>query len=234
VKPIYTKNRTIGLLGGSFNPAHAGHLHISEHALNTLGLDEIWWLVSPQNPLKSKDDMADYGERFASAVAITKSNKKIFVSDIEQKIGTKYTYQTISELQKRYHGTHFIWLMGADNLAGFHRWQRWQEILRLVPIVVFDRAPYSFTSLASKTYLRMRKFLNVNSLHKNSTPPSDRHPALDTVSRDKPNDGICNTRPRGKHGVTTSLDMKNTRQSLSFVRLKRDANSSTAIRSRKK
>jgi len=186
VKPIYTKNRTIGLLGGSFNPAHVGHLHISEHALNTLGLDEIWWLVSPQNPLKSKDDMADYGERFASAKLVTKANRKIFVSDIEQKIGTKYTYQTISELQKCYHGTNFIWLMGADNLAGFHRWQRWQEILLLVPIVVFDRAPYSFTSLASKTYLRMRKFLNAG-----KTP------------------------------------------SLSFVRLKRDANSSTAIRSKK-
>lgn len=187
MKPIYTKNRTIGLLGGSFNPAHAGHLHISEYALNMLGIDEIWWLVSPQNPLKSKDDMADYGERFISAKKITAKNRKIFVSDIERKIGTKYTYQTIYELQKRYHGTNFIWLMGADNLAGFHHWQRWQEILRLVPIVVFDRAPYSFTSLASKTYLRMRKFLNAG-----KTP------------------------------------------SLSFVRLKRDANSSTAIRSRKK
>ena len=159
MKPIYTKNRTIGLLGGSFNPAHAGHLHISEHALKTLGIDEVWWLVSPQNPLKSADSLADYGERFASAKAITKHNRRIFVSDIEKLINTRYTYQTLVQLQKRYHGTRFVWLMGADNLAGFHRWQHWQSILHLLPIVVFDRSPYSFVSLASKTYLRMQKFL---------------------------------------------------------------------------
>ncbi len=159
MKPIYTKNRTIGLLGGSFNPAHAGHLHISEHALKTLGIDEVWWLVSPQNPLKSADSLADYSERFASAKVITKHNRRIFVSDIEKHINTRYTYQTLVQLQKRYHGTRFVWLMGADNLAGFHRWQHWQLILRLIPIVVFDRSPYSFVSLASKTYQRMSKFL---------------------------------------------------------------------------
>jgi nicotinate-nucleotide adenylyltransferase len=159
VKPIYTKNRTIGLLGGSFNPAHAGHLHISEYALNSLGMDAIWWLVSPQNPLKSVDSLADYNDRFASAKNITRNNRRIFVSDIEKKINTRYTYQTILQLKKRYHGTNFIWLMGADNLAGFNRWQHWQSILELVPIVVFDRAPYSYTSLGSKTYIRMRRFL---------------------------------------------------------------------------
>lgn len=162
MKPIYTKNRTIGLLGGSFNPAHCGHLHISEYALRTLGINEIWWLVSPQNPLKDKNSLADYTKRLDSARRITAKNKHIFVSDLEQSINTRYTYETIIELKKRYHGTNFIWLMGADNLAGFHRWQHWQEILKLLPIVVFDRAPYSFTSLASKTYLRMRRFLLKN------------------------------------------------------------------------
>jgi len=159
VKPIYTKNRVVGLFGGSFNPAHSGHLHISEYALKKLGMDEIWWLVSPKNPLKSADSLADYSERFASAKELTKHNRQIFVSDIEQKIGTKYSYQTIAYLQKKHKGTRFIWLMGADNLALFHRWQRWQEILEMLPVTVFDRSPYSFTSLASKTCLRMRRNL---------------------------------------------------------------------------
>ena len=162
MKPIYTKNRIIGLLGGSFNPAHAGHLHISEYALKSLGIDEVWWLVSPKNPLKSADSLADYNERIASARIVTKHNQRIFVSDIEKHISTSYTYQTLRQLQKRYHGTKFIWLMGADNLAGFHRWQHWQRILKILPIIVFDRSPYSFVSLASKTYIRMRKFLQQN------------------------------------------------------------------------
>jgi nicotinate-nucleotide adenylyltransferase len=172
LNPIYTKNRIIGLLGGSFNPAHCGHLHISEYALNALGMDEIWWLVSPQNPLKPVGSLADYNERFEFAKIITKRNRHIFVSDIEQKIDTQYTYQTLSELKKRYRGTDFVWLMGADNLAGFHRWQHWQSILNLLPIVVFDRAPYSFTSLSSKTYQRMRRFLlnNQNASCNSKTP----------------------------------------------------------------
>ena len=160
------------MLGGSFNPAHAGHLHISEYALKTLRIGEIWWLVSPQNPLKSKDSMGDYVERFASAQSITRHNRRIFVSNIEQRINTSYSYQTISTLKKLYPGTNFIWLMGADNLAGFHRWQHWQSIIKLVPIVVFDRAPYSFTSISSKTYQRMHRFLlnNHNSTTGSPTP----------------------------------------------------------------
>ncbi len=147
-------------------------MHISEYALNALGMDEIWWLVSPQNPLKPVGSLADYNERFEFAKIITKRNKHIFVSDIEQRIDTQYTYQTLSELKKRYRGTNFVWLMGADNLAGFHRWQHWQSILNLLPIVVFDRAPYSFTSLSSKTYQRMRRFLlnNQNASCNSKTP----------------------------------------------------------------
>lgn len=173
MKPVYTKNRVIGLLGGSFNPAHAGHLHISNYALNKLKLDEIWWLVSPQNPLKSTDDMADYDERFKSAISITKYNRRILISDIEKKLGTNYTYQTLSQIKKRYKGTNFVWLMGADNLAGFHKWQHWQRILELMPIIVFDRSPYSFTSLASKTYQRMLLFLQNNNHNvRTATTPS--------------------------------------------------------------
>lgn len=147
------------MLGGSFNPAHHGHIHISEYALKKLGMDEVWWLVSPQNPLKPVGSLGDYNERFEFAKNITGRNRHIFVSDIEKKINTKYTYQTLCKLQKLYTGTHFVWLMGADNLAGFHMWQHWQSILKMMPVVVFDRAPYSFTSLSSKTYRRMRRFL---------------------------------------------------------------------------
>lgn len=172
MKPIYTRNRVIGLLGGSFNPAHLGHLHISKYALNALGIDEVWWLVSPQNPLKPVGGMADYRERFQFAKKITKGNKRIFVSDIEQKMNTQYTYETLYKLQKHYAGTNFVWMMGADNLATFHRWQHWQLILKLMPIMVFDRAPYSFTSLSSKTYQRMRRFLlnHSNQIYNNEIP----------------------------------------------------------------
>ncbi len=172
MKPIYTKNRVIGLLGGSFNPAHLGHLHISKYALNALGIDEVWWLVSPQNPLKPVGGMADYKERFEFAKKITKGNRRIFVSDIEQKMNTQYSYETLSKLQKRYQGTNFVWMMGADNLATFHHWQHWQSILKLMPVVVFDRSPYSFTSLSSKTYQRMWRFLlnNGNYSCNNRTP----------------------------------------------------------------
>ncbi len=159
MKPIYTRNRIVGLLGGSFNPAHAGHIHISEYALRKLGIDEVWWLVSPQNPLKPVDGMGDYMERYEFAKNITRKNRHIYVSNIEKLINTQYTYQSLSELKKRYPGTDFIWLMGADNLAGFHLWQHWQSILKMMPVVVFDRSPYSFTSISSKTYQRMRRFL---------------------------------------------------------------------------
>jgi len=152
-------NRTIGLLGGSFNPAHGGHLHITLHALKSLKLDEVWWLVSPHNPLKSPSSLAAYEERLQSARNIAAHHKRIRVLDIEARLGARYSYQTIALLKRRFPSTNFVWLMGADNLAQFHRWRRWQHILSTIPIVVFDRAPYSHTSLRSKTYLRAHKFL---------------------------------------------------------------------------
>ncbi|MEZ5691102.1 MAG: nicotinate (nicotinamide) nucleotide adenylyltransferase [Rickettsiales bacterium] len=160
MKPVYTKNRVVGLLGGSFNPAHVGHLHISEYALKKLGIDCLWWLVSPQNPLKSTKDMASYKERFSSALKVTRDSKRIIVSDFERRKNIRYTYQTIDKLQKAYKGTIFVWIMGADNLAGFHNWQRWKDIAALVPIVVFDRFPYSFSCTSGKSYSYMKKFLN--------------------------------------------------------------------------
>jgi nicotinate-nucleotide adenylyltransferase len=140
----------IGLLGGSFNPAHGGHLHVSLEALKRLNLDQVWWLVSPQNPLKSKDGMAPYAERIASAKAQVHGHRKIMVSDFEARAGLHYTHATLKALKARYPDTQFVWLMGADNLAGFHRWQRWRDIIRLMPVAIFDRAPFSHTALAAK------------------------------------------------------------------------------------
>jgi nicotinate-nucleotide adenylyltransferase len=160
--PIYTKNRTIGLLGGSFNPAHGGHLHITLYALNRLGLDEVWWLVSPRNPLKAAESLASYEKRLQSAREVAKPYRRIKVLDIERRYSTKYSYETIDILKKQYRGTRFVWLIGADNLAQFHRWRRWRQILDAVPVVVFDRTPYSHTSLRSKAMLRAKKFLLKN------------------------------------------------------------------------
>src|SRR6185369_1428505 len=138
-----TKSLRIGLLGGSFNPAHAGHLHISQEALKQLKLDQVWWLVSPQNPLKSTQDMAAYESRFASAKEVTKHEKRIVVSDFEKKHDLYFTHATLSEIRKHNPSAQFVWIMGADNLARFHRWQNWRSIIDIMPMVIFDRAPFS-------------------------------------------------------------------------------------------
>ncbi len=158
MKPIHTKNRNIGLLGGSFNPAHEGHLHITLHALKSLHFAEVWWLVSPHNPLKKAADLAAYEQRLHSARAMAARHPGIRVLDIEAKQHLRYSWQTIAYLQKRNPGAQLVWLMGADNLAQFHRWRRWWWILQQVPVVVFDRAPYSHRSLRSQTALRMHRF----------------------------------------------------------------------------
>ena len=148
----------IGLLGGSFNPAHAGHRHISLLALKLLHLDELWWVVSPQNPLKSTDDMAPFEERLAQARA-TACDPRIRVTAIEARLNTRYTADTLHSLRSRFPHTRFVWIMGADNLAQIPRWERWTEIFQLVPIAVFDRATYSFRALAGKAarrYTRQR------------------------------------------------------------------------------
>src|SRR5205814_9002 len=118
---------TVGLLGGSFNPAHEGHRHISLYALKMLGLDAVWWMVSPQNPLKSKKDMAPLKTRMQSARDVSR-HPKIFVTDIETHLGTQYTADTLSSLQEHFPRTKFVWLMGTDNLRQIHRWQEWQSI----------------------------------------------------------------------------------------------------------
>lgn len=138
---------TIGLLGGTFDPPHAGHLHISEVALNRLGLDRLWWLVTPGNPLKTKREVAAFGERLAQAKRLA-HHPRVVVAGFEADTGSAYTADTLSFLKRRYPATRFIWVMGADNLATFHRWHRWRDILSKVPLAVIDRPGYRFAARA--------------------------------------------------------------------------------------
>jgi nicotinate-nucleotide adenylyltransferase len=148
--------RRVGLLGGSFNPAHDGHLSISREALRRLQLDEVWWLVSPQNPLKSARGMLPLAERMARAQAVTKADPRLRVTALETALGTRYTADTLQALRRHFVGTHFVWLMGADNLMQMSRWQHWTRILEAVPIAILARAPYSLRSLSAKTAKRYR------------------------------------------------------------------------------
>jgi nicotinate-nucleotide adenylyltransferase len=132
----------VGLFGGSFNPAHDGHAHVAETALRRLGLDRVVWLVSPQNPLKDARDSAPLAERMASARAAAASaaaGPAMVVSDIESRIGTRWTVDTLRALIARHPGVRFVWLMGSDNLASFHRWRGWTDIMRVVPVAVIAR-----------------------------------------------------------------------------------------------
>jgi nicotinate-nucleotide adenylyltransferase len=146
--PPYTEGMRIGLLGGSFNPPHAAHRAISLFAIKRLQLDRVWWLVSPGNPLKHARGPHDTAARAAAARAVAQ-DPRIDVSCLEAVIGTRYTVDTISYLRRRCAGARFVWIMGADNLAQFHRWENWQRIAAEVPIAVIDRPPQSFRALAA-------------------------------------------------------------------------------------
>jgi nicotinate-nucleotide adenylyltransferase len=134
--PRAPRGLKVGLLGGSFDPAHSGHAHVAETALRRLGLDCVWWLVSPQNPLKSTS--SPLAARLASARQAAEGSDMI-VTDIESQLGTTYTLDTLKALKKHFVGVRFVWLMGADNLAGFEHWRGWEEIARIVPICVVSR-----------------------------------------------------------------------------------------------
>lgn len=146
-----------GLLGGSFNPAHGGHRRISLFALAALGLDEVWWLVSPGNPLKDKAGMAPLAARFGSARRMAR-RAPIKVTAIERQLGTRYTVDTLRMLRRRWPKRRFVWLMGADNLAQFSRWKQWREIARLMPIAVIARPGYDRAAFASPAMAWLRRF----------------------------------------------------------------------------
>lgn len=150
--------KKIGLLGGSFNPAHRGHRRISLAAIQALGLDEVWWLVSPGNPLKPAKGMAPYEARLASAREEAKG-KRIRVSDFECRAGTRYTVDTLAAIRKRYPGDRFIWLMGADTVAQFHQWRRWRDMAAMVPIAVIHRPGYDAPARAAPAMGWLRWFV---------------------------------------------------------------------------
>jgi nicotinate-nucleotide adenylyltransferase len=141
------KGTAVGLLGGSFNPAHGGHRHISLEMLRRLKLDAVWWLVSPQNPLKPAAGMAPLAARLASARAIAR-HPRIRVTDVEARLDVSLTVDTIAALRALYPQVRFVWIMGADNLCQFHRWTAWRDIARAVPVVVAARPGYSNAALA--------------------------------------------------------------------------------------
>jgi nicotinate-nucleotide adenylyltransferase len=126
----------VGLFGGSFDPAHDGHAHVAETALKRLDLDQVWWLVSPQNPLKPQS--GPFGKRMQSAQKYAHGAKMI-VTDLERRLGCAYTYQTLRELKARYSGVNFVLIMGADNLAHFRKWRNWREVADAVPVAVVSR-----------------------------------------------------------------------------------------------
>ena len=137
-----------GLLGGSFNPAHRGHRRISVFALRRLGLDEVWWLVSPGNPLKPAKGMAPLAARVAAAREQARL-APIRVTAIERELGTRFTVDTLRALLRRYPKRRFVWLMGSDNLAQFHRWKHWRRIAEAMPIAVIARPGYDAAAMAS-------------------------------------------------------------------------------------
>jgi nicotinate-nucleotide adenylyltransferase len=146
-----------GLLGGSFNPAHGGHRRISLFAMESLGLDEVWWLVSPGNPLKPKAGMASLAARLKSAQAQAR-RAPIVPTAIEQQLGTRYTVDTMRALKWRYPKRQFVWMMGADNLAEFHRWKDWRTIARTLPIAVIARPGYNHQAMTSPVMAWLRRY----------------------------------------------------------------------------
>ena len=149
----------IGILGGSFNPAHRAHRRISLDAMRALSLDEVWWLVSPGNPLKEgAKDMAPFERRLASAEGMARRSR-IRVSDFELRAGTRYTVDTLAALLKRWPRNRFIWLMGEDTVAQFHQWKDWRAMARMVPIAVLSRPGYDDDARAARAMGWLRRFV---------------------------------------------------------------------------
>jgi len=144
----------IGLYGGSFNPAHLGHRHVTLMALRRLELDRVWWLVSPGNPLKSRNALPTVAERCAQAQRIAR-HPRIAVTGVEAALGVRFTVQTLRFLKRRCPGIHFVWLMGADSLGTFHRWKGFSDIARLMPIAVIDRPGSTMTPLSARAAKRL-------------------------------------------------------------------------------
>lgn len=145
--PFAPKGARIGLFGGSFDPAHDGHVHVTHHALRRLRLDQVWWLVTPGNPLKVHGP-APLDARLARAHALMR-DPRVQITPVEAQLGTRYSADTLEALKRLYPDCRFVWIMGADNLAGFHRWENWRAIMTLMPIAVFARPGQQRAALGS-------------------------------------------------------------------------------------
>ncbi|MEQ9145917.1 MAG: nicotinate-nucleotide adenylyltransferase [Parvibaculaceae bacterium] len=145
----------VGLLGGSFNPAHEGHRLVSLMALQKIGLDQVWWLVSPQNPLKPAKGMAPLGERMAAARAMAR-HPRIVVTDLESGLGTRFTIDTVRALRERAHGTRFVWLMGADNMLQLPRWAEWRALVESIPMAIYPRPGFGLKARLSPAAMAYR------------------------------------------------------------------------------
>ena len=154
--PFATEGQRIGLLGGSFDPPHAGHLHITKQALKRLHLDRVWWMVTPGNPLKKRGPV-EIGRRVQACLDLV-DDPRILVTDFEIWLGTRYTAATLQALLPRYKGVRFVWLMGSDSLASFHRWKDWNWIMETVPIGVMARPGHQLTALGSQAARRYVKY----------------------------------------------------------------------------
>ncbi len=157
VLPPHAAGLKIGLLGGSFNPAHAAHRAVSLYAMKRLGLDRVWWLVTPGNPLKDTRELPPLEERIAAARAVA-NHPRIDVTGVEAAIGTRYTIDTVTWLLRRCGNVHFVWLIGADNLASFHRWKAWRAIAARLPIAVVDRGGTGLDALGSRAATTLERW----------------------------------------------------------------------------
>lgn len=149
-----SRGMKVGLYGGSFNPAHEGHAHVAETARQRLGLDRVIWLVAPQNPLKSSAETQPLMDRLAGVRALAR-DRGMVVSDVESRLDTRYTLDTVLALKARFPGVRFVWIMGADSLATFHRWRGWTQIMRALPVAVVSRP---WISLKSRSSPAARRF----------------------------------------------------------------------------
>jgi nicotinate-nucleotide adenylyltransferase len=155
--PPFGRGQRIGLFGGSFNPAHQGHVEVALFALKCLQLDTVWWLVSPQNPLKDSKETDDYSKRLAATKLIA-DHPRFVVTDLERQIASRNTVQTLISLSTALKRAHFVWIMGADSFRDLHRWRNWTKIARLVPMAVLARPGYAMRGLSGHAAVRFTKY----------------------------------------------------------------------------
>lgn len=156
--PLAQPGQRVGVMGGSFNPPHEGHLIVARTALKRLRLDQLWWLVTPGNPLKAHDGLAPMADRMAACRALAGHDPRMKVTGFEAELGSAYTALTLDFLKRRRPDLRFVWVMGADNLAHFHRWQNWRGIARMMPVAVIDRPAWRLRALASPASHALQRF----------------------------------------------------------------------------